>query len=252
MMYWQTRKPKKGVRNAIVTASSSRVGYGIAEALIAEGWRVVIHGRNEERTLNAKQKLGAVGAIVGDLNHQDTIDAVGESCEVFFDEELSLLVNNASTFITDGRNMLDRGLAFDRAMESARWVYETTYCAQRFLHNAGGLVVNLTDHANEERWDGFIAHGAAKMAIEAMGAHFNHSWKHAQPNKRNAAVAALRLPMVLPPDGLTAEQEQKLYKKFGEPVGVAAVGKAILDLSRSHRLGDVMEMTPEGTTRGVA
>lgn len=251
-MFWQSRKPKQGVRNAIVTASSSRVGYAIAEALITEGWRVVIHGRDEERTLNAKISLGATGAIVGDLNEQDTIDALGEATEYFFDRELTLLVNNASTFVHDPRDMTLRGVAFEKAMESAKWVYESTHCLQTFLGRSGGLVVNLTDMAAEEAWPGYIAHAASKTAIETMTTHFNHQWKREGMSKRNAACVALRLPMVLAPDGLTHDEEQALYSKFGAPVGCAAVSQAILDMSRTHRLGHVMELTPEGTTRGVA
>lgn len=250
MMYWQTRKPKPGVRNAIVTASSSRVGYGIAEELIKAGWRVVLHGRDEERTLNAKIKLGATGCIVGDLNHQDTIDALGEATEYFFDSELSLLVNNASTFQHDPSNMTARGFAFDKAMESARWVYEGTQCLQTFLSAAGGLVVNLTDYANEDHWRGFIAHGAAKTAIEAMTEHFNHEWR-AGKNPRNAACVALRLPMVLAPDGLSQEDQDALYRRFGDPVGVQAVGQAVLQLTQSNRLAHIMELTLGGNTRGI-
>lgn len=246
------RKPKNGVRTAIVTGSSSRVGYAIAEALIANGYKVVIHGRNEEKTLNAKIKLGATGAIVGDLNFQDTIDALGEATEYFFDCELSLLVNNASTFVRDPRDMTLRGVSFDRAMDSARWVYESTQCVQTFLKAAGGLVVNLTDQSFEEAWPGFIAHAASKTAIETMTEHFNHTWeKDRGPIKRNAACVALRLPMVLAPDALTEDEKLDLYERFGEPVGVAAVSEAILEMSRSFSLPHVVELTNEGTTRGV-
>lgn len=251
MMYHRHRKPKPGVRTAIVTGSSSRVGYAIAEHLIANGYRVVIHGRNEEKTLNAKIKLGATGCIVGDLNFQDTIDALGEATEYFFDRELALLVNNASTFVRDPSQMTLRGVSFDRALDSARWVYESTQAVQTFIRNAGGLVVNLTDQAFEERWNGYVAHAAAKTAIEAMTEHFNYEWKHPDLNKRNAACVALRLPMVLAPDGLLPEQERSLYNRFGEPVGTSAVSKAVLELSQSPINDHVSELTSDGIIRGI-
>ena len=122
-MYTQQRKPKAGCRNAIVTGSATRVGRAIAEALIAEGWSVIIHGRNEEQVVNTKREIGATAAIYGDLNHQDTIDALGESVEMFFDGELALLVNNASTFVRDPSKMTHRYIAFQVAMSSACWVY---------------------------------------------------------------------------------------------------------------------------------
>ena len=127
-------------------------------------------------------------------------------------------------------------------------------CLRVPLAKAGGLVVNLTDRANEEGWEDYIAHGSAKMAIEAMTSHFNSVWKGSavrHMNKRNAACVALRLPMVLAPDGLSEQQEANLYRKFGEPIGTAAVCKAVLELSRTNRVDDVVELTYDGMIGGI-
>lgn len=253
-MYWQTRKlPKERYtpRKALITGSSRRVGYAIAERLVAEGWEVIIHGTNQKVVLDARAALGksCVGCIVGDLNEQDTIDACGEAVEYFWDDRLDLLVNNASTFQSDHGDMTTWIYKFNAAMESASWAYQLTRLMRNRLEPSGGLVVNITDRANDEAWEGFVAHGMAKHAIEGMGKHLNWLYKRAG---RNTAVVALRLGMVLAPDGMTPDDEQKLFDRFGEPIGTDTVARAVAKLHAQPRLGDVMEITDSsGNIRGL-
>lgn len=63
-------------RRALVTGSSSGLGAAIAELLAAEGADVVVHGRDEARTREVAEKIGAVAVAIGDLATDDGADAV--------------------------------------------------------------------------------------------------------------------------------------------------------------------------------
>ena len=87
------------MNTALITGGSKGFGLALAESLVADGWSVVIDGRNPDALDEAVTRLRgvsngqAVRGIVGDVadpNHRDEFArAVGD--------DLDLLVNNAST-----------------------------------------------------------------------------------------------------------------------------------------------------------
>jgi NAD(P)-dependent dehydrogenase (short-subunit alcohol dehydrogenase family) len=85
-------------KRALVTGSSSGIGFGIAKVLAAEGCSVVVHGRNVERTNANAETLRATGASVataiGDLATDDGAAAVADAAEAAFGG-VDILVNNA-------------------------------------------------------------------------------------------------------------------------------------------------------------
>lgn len=85
---------------ALVTASSSGLGFATAKALVSEGAQVVICGRNEERLENAVaslQEIGGEDAIAGQVadvaDPADVRRLVANTVETF--GGLDLLVTNA-------------------------------------------------------------------------------------------------------------------------------------------------------------
>lgn len=44
-------------RVAVVTGASSGIGLETAKALVAQGWRVIAHGRNPERSAVAEKAI---------------------------------------------------------------------------------------------------------------------------------------------------------------------------------------------------
>jgi 3-oxoacyl-[acyl-carrier protein] reductase len=90
-------------RRALVTGSSSGIGEAIARALAQEGARVVVHGRNDERTRRAAEEIGRTGGkasvAIGDLATDDGAAAVAQQALKALGG-LDILVNNAGG--TDG------------------------------------------------------------------------------------------------------------------------------------------------------
>jgi NAD(P)-dependent dehydrogenase (short-subunit alcohol dehydrogenase family) len=83
---------------SLVTGSSAGIGYAIAEALLREGARVIINGRDRNTLETALQKLksldsGEVLAFCGDLSRADTARQLVEQYP-----DVGILVNNLGIF----------------------------------------------------------------------------------------------------------------------------------------------------------
>ncbi|WP_429301093.1 glucose 1-dehydrogenase [Paraburkholderia sp. GAS199] len=85
-------------RRALVTGSSTGIGYALARGLAAAGAEVVLNGRNEERLAEAVGRLRAEGAKVHaagfDVTSADDVDAAIGAIERDIGA-LDILVNNA-------------------------------------------------------------------------------------------------------------------------------------------------------------
>lgn len=82
----------------LVTGSSAGIGYAMAERLIAEGARVVIHGREQSEVDTACRRLGpSTHGAVGDLSEPATAQTlVDATCKAF--GRIDGLVNNAGIY----------------------------------------------------------------------------------------------------------------------------------------------------------
>jgi len=84
---------------ALVTGSTAGIGFAIAEALAAEGAKVIINGRTDGRVAQAIKKILAsrpqakLEAFAGDLSH---VDGVAEVYARF--PEIDILVNNLGVY----------------------------------------------------------------------------------------------------------------------------------------------------------
>lgn len=237
-------------KTALITGSSRRVGLDIGRQLVDAGWTVILHGRNEERSLNAKQQVHARGVVVGDLEDPNTYTGFLQAVETISDTGgLDLLVNCASTFERDGKTPWEAWNHFEAAMQEVRWAYMATHCLAEVMETRRNpLVINLTDYSSQENWKGYISHGLSKAALETMSYDMNTSWKRAGVKRR---MACLRLPTVLLPDGMSPEQSDRVLGKYGESLPVESVGKAVLELvSRPGFNHGVWELHgPEGEIR---
>ncbi|QNP73954.1 SDR family oxidoreductase [Streptomyces roseirectus] len=174
---------------ALVTGASRGIGYGIAEAFVARGDRVVITGRNEDALKEAAEKLGAdrVLAVAGkahDLDHQSEV--VERAMEAF--GRIDHLVNNAGT------NPVFGPLA-DLDLNVARKVYETNVIsalgfAQKTWHawqkDNGGAIVNIASVSGISPSPFIAAYGMSKAAMINLTQQLAHEFA---PRVRVNAIA---------------------------------------------------------------
>jgi len=80
---------------ALVTGGGSGIGKAIAKALLAEGCKVIINGRNEEKLNQAKSELGAnVESIVCDVTDEGQVENTFNGIISNYGS-LDILINNA-------------------------------------------------------------------------------------------------------------------------------------------------------------
>ncbi|MGX1975585.1 SDR family oxidoreductase [Streptomyces kronopolitis] len=171
--------PAPSGKVALVTGASRGIGYGIAEALVARGDRVVITGRNEDTLKEAAEKLGAdrvlcVAGKAHDESHQAV--AVERAMETF--GRVDYLVNNAGTNPVFGPIAdLDLGVA--------RKVFETNVVsalgfAQRTWHawqkDNGGAIVNIASIAGLAPSPFIGAYGISKAAMVNLTIQLAHEF----------------------------------------------------------------------------
>ena len=153
---------------AVVTGGSRGIGYAIAEALLKEGARVAICGRDPRRLREAVEELSAVGTVVGrpcDVGRWGEVEQLFK----FVDSELGgvdILVNNAGV----GR------FGAVHELPPADWdeVIRTNlsgpfYCSHlavpRMLQRGGGFILNIGSLAGKHPFAGGAAYNASKFGL---------------------------------------------------------------------------------------
>lgn len=100
-MSWSTADiPDQSGRTAVVTGANGGLGLSTARALATAGARVVIAARNQERAVEARERIQAavpsadLAIIKLDLGSLDSVEAAAEEV-LASHERIDLLVNNA-------------------------------------------------------------------------------------------------------------------------------------------------------------
>ncbi len=156
---------------ALVTGGARRVGAAFVQALVADGWRVLIHcnrSRAEAEALAAGLMAGAAHAplvVAADL--ADMADA--EALPGLSPGPLTLLVNNASLFEED---RLD-DFAGDRWARHMAVNLEAPArliraFARQLPDGAGGLVVNLLDAKLAALNPDFFSYTVSKIGLAGV------------------------------------------------------------------------------------
>ncbi|MGW4723407.1 SDR family oxidoreductase [Streptomyces sp. S1] len=172
-------QPEPSGRVALVTGASRGIGYGIAEALVARGDRVVITGRGEEALKEAVERLGADRAIgVPGKAHDEAHQATAVEAAMDGFGRVDFLINNAGT------NPVFGPIA-DLDLNVARKVFETNVVsalgfAQRTWHawqkRNGGAIVNIASIAGVSASPFIGAYGISKAAMVNLTLQLAHEF----------------------------------------------------------------------------
>ena len=171
-------------KTILITGSTDGIGLATARMLLAQGHRVLLHGRNPARLAAAEQSLadvidgGSIESYVADLSRMNEVEALAKAVAERHDS-LDVLINNAGIFRTSNAITQD-GL-------DVRFVVNTLapyLLTRRLLPLLGtsGRVVNLSSAAQspvdpramsgEKRLDDeFAAYAQSKLAITMWSRH---------------------------------------------------------------------------------
>ncbi|HUR20215.1 MAG TPA: SDR family NAD(P)-dependent oxidoreductase, partial [Vicinamibacterales bacterium] len=149
---------------AIVTGATRGIGYGIAEALIKAGAKVMITGRDTGGVAEAVGRLethaGGKGFVLGravDVREREAVDAlVVETVKEF--GALNTLINNAGVgLFTEVEKTTDEDWArvIDTNLTGVFYCSRAAIPAMR--HAGGGWIINIASLAGRN----YFANGAA-------------------------------------------------------------------------------------------
>jgi NAD(P)-dependent dehydrogenase (short-subunit alcohol dehydrogenase family) len=161
-------------KTALVTGSSSGLGFEVARTFLADGWNVVVNGRNEARLRDAVRRLGnaeRIAVVQGSTADRSTGEAMVNAARARFGG-FDTLVNNAGEFA--GKPFLEvtaQDLKHYSGVNLEGTYFTTQAAVRAFIDQGrGGNIVNigtvLIDHAIS--WVTATAPLVYKGAIRAL------------------------------------------------------------------------------------
>lgn len=158
---------------AIITGSSSGIGYGVAEKYLSEGAKVTVCGLNDEDTNNAVKTLSEnynsdniLGVTVNVKNTSDIENLFNKTIERF--GKLDVLVNNA-------------GIAPAKPLESMTdedWentiginltgVFKCTREALKYMKDNGGSIINTSSFVSLYGSPSQASYSASKAGVNGL------------------------------------------------------------------------------------
>jgi NADP-dependent 3-hydroxy acid dehydrogenase YdfG len=224
-------------KTALVTGGGTGIGFGIAAALSAEGCRVAISGRREDKLREAASKFkGETPLLVcqADVADRASVDAMF----AWADKELGkidILVNCAGVNVPK-RLMADlEAEHWDLLMNvNATGAYN---CIRKvlpqMLERRDGLIVNISSIAGKRAGLlGGVAYNASKFAMTALGTSVAQEVGGSGIRVTNVFPGEVETPILdHRPVPVTAEQRAKILQP--EDIGAAVLMVACLP-PRAH------------------
>ncbi len=149
-------------RVAAITGGTRGIGRGIAEAFLAQGARVVVNGRSEEKGARALEEMDAgdrAHFIAGDVTRQDDVEAlVGGTIDHF--GGIDVMVNNAGG--TSGFAPVAQ-LSDEAWQQALDWNLNATFWGTRralqHMETTGwGRIVNISSVEGRQANKAAVAH----------------------------------------------------------------------------------------------
>jgi len=168
------------MRTALVTGATDGIGLETARQLTALGWRVLVHGRNPQRTEHALRTIAGDGLDVqvepvwADLSRMSEVvllaAQVKERAPV-----LDVLINNAGVF-EPRRQVTGEGFELTMAVNHFAAFLLTHHLLSVVARAPAGRIVTVSSMAHQSgsldledltfsrRYDGYAAYSASKLA----------------------------------------------------------------------------------------
>src|SRR5664279_6372107 len=154
---------------ALVTGGNSGIGLAVARALVSEGARVVVAGRNEETLADAVKALGpSATGVAADTGRLDGIDRVVAATRTFGAGRLDVLFCNAGIgafgpIATISEQKWDELMGIN-----VKGVYFTVQKALPLMGRGGAIVLNASVAAGKGDPGGSL-YAASKAAVRSLG-----------------------------------------------------------------------------------
>jgi NAD(P)-dependent dehydrogenase (short-subunit alcohol dehydrogenase family) len=214
-----TTSTPAAARRALVTGATAGIGRAIAQRLAADGFEVIVQGRDAARGAQVTADIEGAGGrarfVGADL---DDLGDVGRLVEQA--GEVDVLVNNAGFAWFGASDQLD-ATTFDRMFASnVRSAYFLTAAiAPSMVKRGAGSIISIGSMAGTIGMAGGAAYGATKAAIAAM----TRAWaaEYGAGGVRVNAVAPGPVYTSSPADRIAAIGDTTILKRAAEADEIA-------------------------------
>jgi NAD(P)-dependent dehydrogenase (short-subunit alcohol dehydrogenase family) len=222
-----------------VTGATSGIGREVARKLAADGFSVLVHGRNPERGAAVVQEITEAGGrarfIPADLTDPDAIARLAEQAG-----DVDVLVNNAG-FSWFGPTADLAPSTFDQLFTAnVRSAYFLVAAiAPRMAKRGTGAIINLGSMAGQIGLAGGAAYGATKAALASL----TRSWA------AEFSPQGVRVNTISPgpsytdgaaPERITALGDTTLLGRASQPAEIADVIAFLVSPKASYITGAVI------------
>jgi NAD(P)-dependent dehydrogenase (short-subunit alcohol dehydrogenase family) len=213
---------------ALVTGGNSGIGFAVAQALVGEGAKVVVSGRDAETLARAATRLGpSAQAVQADVARLADIDRLMEAVRAFGGGCLDVLFANAG--ISTFKPLADTTEADWDAVMAAnlKGTYFTVQKAVPLMRAGGAIVLNASVAASKGNPIGSL-YGASKAGVRSLG----------RTIAAELVTRGIRVSTVSP-----GPIETPIFDRGQAPAEVrAAIVQGMIDRNPMQRLGTVAEV----------
>jgi 3-hydroxy acid dehydrogenase / malonic semialdehyde reductase len=158
----------------LITGSTSGIGEATAKLLAAEGYRLILTGRRQDRLENLKKELTAkfnneICTLPFDVRNQKEVDEALDSLRDPFDR-IDILINNAGLAV--GMNTMQDGIIDDweRMIDTnvKGLLYVTRKLIPSMISRNSGHIINISSIAGKEVYPYGNVYCASKHAVQAL------------------------------------------------------------------------------------
>ncbi len=219
---------------AIVTGAGRGIGRGIALSFARSGARVVVASRTKATVDTLVAEIEAEGGdalgLQCDVGERDQVFAMVERAVREYGP-VDILVNNAQSFVTPGKNTTSGRQPLE-SYDEADWelIYRTgvlgTLWGMKavfpYMRSRGGKIINFGSLAGQVGIAGFAGYGAAKEGIRALSRTAAREWGKYRINV-NVINPAVRTESLIELERLDPDMMQKVrasipLERYGDPL----------------------------------
>ncbi|MFM9839045.1 MAG: SDR family oxidoreductase [Cyclobacteriaceae bacterium] len=216
------------MKTALITGGSKGIGYGIAEVLIKEGWKVAITGRNSELVAAAATKLNglkkdhALGIVADVRNYEQQQAAVEKVLQAW--GQLDVLVANAGIGLFGSIETISPEQWHETMDTNLTGVFYSVKASLGALKKSKGYIITIASLAGTNFFAGGSAYNASKFGLVGF----------TQAIMLDLQAHGIKVSTIMPGSVATNFNDHVPNEKDGWKIQPEDVGQIVLDLLKMN------------------